>query len=179
MSTSSDLRYPVGKFQATPAPSPAQRAEWFLILADFPFQMRAAVADLSEAQLNWPYRPEGWTIRQVVHHCADSHLNAFTRFKLALTEDSPRIKPYDEAAWAELPDTAHTPVAASLSLLEGLHARWFVLLANMSADAFERRYLHPDHSKPFSLSLALDLYQWHARHHLAHVAQAKRLHGGL
>lgn len=175
--SSIDLRYPVGGFLATANPNTTLKAEWIKIISDFPAQLRAATSGLTEEQLNWPYRPGGWSIRQVVHHCADSHANAFIRFKLALTEEGPNIKPYDEAAWAKLVDTVHTPINSSLAILDGLHARWTVLLDHLSETDYERCFFHPEHGTAFSLTLGLDTYQWHCRHHLAHVEQAKRLNG--
>lgn len=173
MSSNTDLRYPVGKFQATEEPDAATIKKWIGIIADFPAQLRAEVEGLGETQLNWQYRPEGWSIRQVVHHCADSHINAICRFKFALTEDGPTIKPYHEAAWAELADVVHTPVAASLSLLDGLHARWATLLAHLSEKELQRYFVHPEHGQQFSVVLGIDHYQWHCRHHFGHVQQAK------
>lgn len=170
----SDLRFPVGELVENPNPSAATQAEWRQTLADFPQQVRIVTQDLSAEQLSYRYRPNGWTIRQVVHHCADSHLNAFIRFKLALTEDSPTIKPYDETAWAELPD-CDLPIANSLAILEGLHARWCALICQLSEADLQRVFLHPEHGKAFSLLLGIDNYQWHCRHHLAHIHQALRL----
>jgi hypothetical protein len=175
MPSNKDLRYPVGKFQATENPDTDTINSWIRLIADFPAQVRAEVSQLDEKQLNWQYRPEGWSIRQVLHHCADSHINAMCRFKFALTEDGPTIKPYNETAWAELPDVVHTPIAASLSLLEGLHARWATLLLHLSAADYERYFIHPEHGKVFSIVLGIDHYQWHCRHHLGHIRQAKRM----
>ena len=169
-----NLSYPVGPFNPISNPDAAQRQQWMQTIADFPDQIRAAVDGLDDVALSWRYRPEGWTIRQVVHHCADSHLNAYTRFKLALTEDHPGIKPYEEALWAELSDSI-LPLVPSLQILEGLHKRWHHLLQQMSETDFERTFFHPEHGTVFSLSLALDNYDWHCRHHLAHVRQAQKL----
>jgi DinB superfamily len=134
-----DLRYPVGKYQPTPKLSPEERRAAIEDLAATPGRLRAAVTGLTPAQLDTPYRPEGWTVRQVIHHLPDSHVNAYVRFKLALTENEPVIKPYDEARWAELPDSSVTPVETSLALLGALHERWVVLLQEMSAGQFARR----------------------------------------
>ncbi|MEZ4983822.1 MAG: putative metal-dependent hydrolase [Saprospiraceae bacterium] len=166
------LAYPVGRFTPQGDYSDEKRAEWVQTLAIFPAQLATEVATLDAEGLNQQYRPGGWNIRQVVHHCADSHLNAYIRFKLALTEDNPTVKPYDEAAWAALPDTDSTPVYASLELLRYLHQRWVVLLNNMSEADFHRTYYHPEHEASFTLWGALDTYQWHCRHHLAHVLLA-------
>lgn len=172
MSTIS-LAYPVGIFEATSEPDPSTIEGWKQTIANFPAQMRQAVESLAEEELSYRYRPGGWTIRQVVHHCADSHLNAYTRFKLALTEDNPGIKPYNETAWAELPDY-EMPLAASLQILDGLHQRWEAMLRQMQPADFDRTFFHPEHGTVFSLTLALDNYDWHCRHHLAHVHQARK-----
>ncbi len=169
-----NLSYPVGKFVSTDAPDAAHFQLWIRTIADFPAQLRQAVNELDDAALRWRYRPGGWTIRQVVHHCADSHMNAYTRFKLALTEEHPGIKPYNESAWAELADS-QLPLEPSLILLEGLHQRWTALLEKMTPADFEATFFHPEHGTVFSFSLALETYDWHCRHHLAHVLQAKEL----
>ena len=130
--------------------------------------MRAAVAGLDETQLNTPYREGGWTVRQVVHHVPDSHMNSYVRFKLALTEDKPTIRPYDEAAWAELPDSRSTPIATSLTLLETLHDRWVGLLRSMSDADFARRIIHPERGE-LTLDALVTMYAWHSRHHVAHI----------
>ena len=163
-----DLRYPVGKFTVDPGLTPDKRSALIAQIAAAPRELRAAVTALSPAQLETPYRPGGWTGRQVVHHVPDSHMNAYIRFKLALTEENPTIKPYDESAWAKLVDTAQTPVETSLALLDALHERWVRLLTSMSAEDFERRLVHPDHG-PVTTGWLLQLYAWHGRHHTAHV----------
>lgn len=173
--TTADLRYPVGRFTFTGADE-ASRAESIAIIADLPARMRAAVQGLSDAQLDTRYRPDGWTVRQVVHHVPDSHMNAYTRFKLALTEDTPRIKPYEEGKWAELPDGRSGPLAPSLAILDGLHARWTLLLRSMRPEDFDRELDHPEHGK-ISLNRMLPLYAWHCRHHLAHITELKRREG--
>ena len=170
--TTADLRFPVGRFAFTGADENA-RAESIAIIADLPARMRAAVKGLSDAQLDTRYRPEGWTVRQVVHHVPDSHMNAYMRFKFALTEDTPRIKPYDEARWAELTDGRSGPVEPSLAILDGLHARWTLLLRSMGAADFDRQLEHPEHGL-LSLDRMLALYAWHCRHHVAHVTELKR-----
>jgi hypothetical protein len=173
--TTPDLRFPVGRFAFTGADE-ASRAESIAIIADLPARMRAAVQGLSDAQLDTRYRPDGWTVRQVVHHVPDSHMNAYMRFKFALTEDTPRIKPYDEGAWAELPDGRSGPVDPSLSILDGLHARWTVLLRSMRPADFQRQLEHPEHGV-LSLDRMLALYAWHSRHHVAHITELKRREG--
>jgi uncharacterized damage-inducible protein DinB len=171
-----DLKYPIGKFVA-PAAVPAEdRARLIGELRDAPARLREAVAGLNETQLDTPYRPGGWTVRQVVHHIPDSHLNAYLRFRLALTEDQPAIKPYDEARWAELADARSGPVEVSLGLLTALHARWVALLESLSVGQWTRAYRHPDMGA-VSLDKALALYAWHGRHHVAHVTSLRQRSG--
>ena len=167
MTDQDDLRYPVGRFCPPAASMPGVRAAQIETLRLLPERLRAAVAGLNEAQLDTPYRDEGWSVRQVVHHFADSHANAFIRFKLALTEDWPTIKPYDEAAWARLPDS-RLPIDGSLVFIDSLHARWVALLQSMSEEDFQRGYNHPEMG-PQNLAAALALYEWHSRHHVAHI----------
>ena len=162
------LRYPVGRFAVDRQLTAETRRALIGQIAAAPRELRTAVAVLSPAQIDTPYRPDGWTVRQVVHHVPDSHMNAFIRFKLALTEDNPTIKPYDEAAWAKLADTARVPVETSLALLDALHARWVALLESMSGEDFDRRLVHPDHG-PITTGWLLQLYAWHGRHHTGHV----------
>lgn len=163
-----DLRYPIGKFSFPEATTRDERRQWIGEIADAPSRLRAAVTGLSHEQIETPYRPGGWTVRQVVHHIPESHINAYIRFKLALTEDSPIVKPYDEAAWATLPDVAVTPVETSLALLEALHARWVRLLACMDEADFARTFQHPELGT-IRLEQNLALYAWHGRHHVAHI----------
>jgi uncharacterized damage-inducible protein DinB len=165
----SDLRYPIGPFGVEGEITAARRDGWLNEIAEAPALLRSAVHGLSEAQFDTPYREGGWTVRQVVHHVPDSHLNAYLRFKLALTEENPTIRPYAEARWAELPDTAGTQVGVSLMLLEALHRRWIVLLRAMREADWSRTYVHPEHQNPFTLDRALALYAWHGRHHVAHI----------
>jgi hypothetical protein len=171
-----DLRFPVGEFTVDPAITPEKRHALIRQIAEAPAALRAAVSDLSDRQLDTPYRPDGWTVRQVVHHVPDSHLNAYVRFKLALTEENPTIKPYDEAAWANVADTVRTPTAVSLDLLESLHHRWVVLLESMKANDFARPLFHPDRGA-ITLDWMLQLYAWHGRHHAAHVTELRRREG--
>lgn len=165
-----DPRFPVGKFQYTPANTAEDRNARIEVLAQLPAKVRQAVSGISKAQLETPYREGGWTVRQVVHHLADSHANAFSRTKLALTEDKPTIKPYNEAAWAELPDNI-ADIEPSLRILEGVHARWVALLRSLSTEQFEAVYQHPERG-PMTLEKTLALYEWHSNHHLAHIHQA-------
>ncbi len=171
-----DLRYPIGLFDWNVRPSEADRARYVQEIADAPAQLRTAVRGLSEEQLNTPYRPGGWTVRQVAHHLPDSHLNAYVRFKLALTEDKPTIRPYNEARWAELEDTRRTPIATSLELLEALHQRWVVLLRAMAPADFARRFVHPEMGE-LDLNLYTAQYAWHGRHHVAHITGLRQRSG--
>jgi len=168
------LKYPTGKFvRGTKAATTARIAECVAVIEAFPAALRTAVQGLSDAQLDTPYRPGGWTIRQVVHHLADSHGHAPTRFKLALTEATPVIKPYKEALWAELPDGRSMPVEPSLQIITGLHARWGVIVRHMATADFDRAYFHPEQNREVRLSEALELYVWHSGHHLAHISRLK------
>ncbi len=175
---SDDLRYPVGAFQAPAVVSADDRAAFIETIAETPALLRAAVAGLDDDQLDTPYRPEGWTVRQVVHHLPDSHMNAYIRFRLSLTEDRPVIRPYYEAEWARLPDAASGPVAYSLALLEALHVRWVVLLRAMTDADFLRVYRHPEQpGRDLPLSEVLATYAWHCRHHLAHITSLRERMG--
>jgi uncharacterized damage-inducible protein DinB len=167
-----ELRYPVGRF----APSAeGSRTEQIETLRRLPERLRAAVNGLNDTQLDTPYREGGWTVRQVVHHVADSHANSYVRFKLALTEDLPAIKSYDEAAWAELPDSRMS-VDISLSLLAALHARLVALIESMSESDFDRSYKHPERG-PMTLAANLALYSWHSKHHTAHITRLRERMG--
>lgn len=163
-----DLRYPAGTLTYDADVTPGKRTAWIRQIAEAPAALRRAVEGLTADQIESPYRPEGWTVRQVVHHVADSHLNAYTRFKLALTEDNPTIKPYDEGAWATLADTPQTPIEVSLTLLEALHARWVAVLEAMKPEDFARPLVHPANG-PMTLDGLLQMYAWHGRHHIGHV----------
>ena len=164
------LRFPIGQLQLPTAPlTPTERAAYVQQLAELPAQLSAAAQRLGAARLAKPYRFGGWTGHQVIHHVADSHLNAYCRFRLALTEDNPTIKPYDEAAWAELPDVAAVPVAVSLGLLAGLHQRWVALLKHLPGTDWQRTFYHPENRQTTTLDQALATYAWHGRHHLAHL----------
>jgi len=165
----SDLRFPVGQFQSEGQKlSDARRVQLVNEIAETPARLRDAVRGLTDAQLDTPYRDGGWTIRQVVHHVPDSHLNSYVRFKLALTEDSPVIKPYDEAAWANLADSQTTPIEVSLTLLDSLHERWVTLLRSLAPEQFARTFRHAERGL-VSLDDNIALYAWHGRHHVAHV----------
>jgi hypothetical protein len=174
--TSTDLRYPIGRFERETNLTNTRRAQLIDGIAALPTQLRSAVHGLTEEQLSTPYRPEGWTVRQVVHHVADSHLNAYIRFKLALTEPEPTIKPYDEKVWAALADSRTAPPEISLALLESLHNRWSFLLRSLNSQEFTRKFHHPE-SGTLTLETQLDLYHWHGLHHLAHITSLKRRMG--
>ncbi|MQA89687.1 MAG: putative metal-dependent hydrolase [Gemmatimonas sp.] len=165
----SDPRYPIGTFQAEVGLDDARRAQLIDDIEALPLRLSAAVAGLSEREWEESYRDGGWTVRQLVHHVADSHLNAYMRFRLALTEETPAIKPYLEARWAELPDVAITPPEVSLALLESLHRRWVDLLRALPASEYSRELHHPEMGENVSLEAMLGLYSWHGRHHVAHV----------
>jgi hypothetical protein len=175
--TATDPRYPIGKFEAPAGSiSEQQRKEWIAAVEETPLRMREAVKGLNAQQLNTPYREGGWTVRQVVHHVPDSHMNAYVRFKLALTEDNPTIKPYAEDKWAELGD-GNTPVEVSLQLLDSLHVRWVSLLKSLKEPDWKRTYHHPAMGKTLTLEQVLGLYAWHGRHHVAHVTTLRKTHG--
>lgn len=167
-----DQRYPIGKFQWEDNLSEARRRELIEQITEAPSKVRAAVAGLSEQQLDTPYRDGGWTVRQLVHHLADSHMNAYVRFKLALTEDEPTIKTYEQDRWAETVDSRTASAGISLALLDGLHHRWTMLLRSMRAEDFARKFTHPEHGK-ITLERLLGLYAWHGRHHTAHVTELR------
>ena len=168
-----DLRFPVGKFHYDGTPNDQQKQAFLQEVEQTPTKLRAAVKGLSDSQLDTPYRPEGWTVRQVVHHVPDSHLNAYVRFKLALTEDDPTIKPYAEDRWAELSDTKATPIEVSLTLLDSLHDRWVRLLNSLTTEQWKRTFRHPEMG-PMTLEKTLALYAWHGRHHVAHVTELRK-----
>lgn len=163
------LKYPIGKFTKPAKLTSELLNSYTLVIERFPQRLKTEVADLTNEQLDTEYRPDGWTIRQVVHHCADSHMNSFIRFKLALTEDKPIIKPYLGDRWAELTDTKTMPIEPSLSLLTGLHARWTVLLRSLSGKDLSRGFVHPEHGREFQLDENIGLYAWHCNHHLVHI----------
>ncbi len=164
-----DERYPIGKAEVAERIGPERREELIREIEEAPRRLRAAVEGLTDAQLDTPYREGGWTVRQVVHHVPESHMNSYVRFRLALTEEEPTIKPYSEKAWAELPDARTQAIEPSLRLLEALHERWVALLRSMTPEQFARGFIHPEHSRRMSLDQALQIYAWHGRHHVAHV----------
>ncbi len=171
-----DLRYPIGRFEWRGENSEDDRRRYLDEIEQAPAHLRAAVAGLSEEQLDTRYRPGGWTVRQVVHHVPDSHLNSYARFRLALTEDEPTIKPYDESRWAELTDARTAPIEVSLAFLESLHRRWVLLLRSLSPADYARQFRHPELGA-VSLDRNLALYAWHGRHHVAHVRSLRERMG--
>jgi uncharacterized damage-inducible protein DinB len=171
-----DLRYPIGKYESKESLTPAERDIAISQIEATPEGLRNAVAGLSHEQFDTQYRPGGWTVRQVVHHLPDSHLNSYVRMKLALTENEPTIKPYDEALWAKLRDSSDTPVEVSLTLLEALHHRWDVLMRSLQPEDFARRLRHPERG-PMTLDDLVGLYAWHGRHHVAHITALRAREG--
>ncbi len=167
------LRYPIGKFQAKPDYTPEELKKYAQDISHLPGQLRKAVKDLNEAELDTPYRPDGWTVRQTVHHVADSHMNSYVRFKLALTEEKPVIKPYEEQLWAELEDGKHAPIDISMLLLEALHLRWVMLLESLTPEHWQKVFMHPV-SGEVSLAKAAGLYAWHGKHHVAHITELRK-----
>lgn len=167
-----DLKYPIGKF-VEKSFSEMKFAEWLLDIKFLPLQLESAILNLDEAQLHTPYRLEGWTVHELIHHVADSHMQAYTRFKLGLTENNPTIKPYNEAAWATLADTKNLPVNISFTLLHAVHLRWHEVLKNITTEEWERTVFHPEQQKEISLWNLLGQYSWHGRHHVAHILKLR------
>ena len=168
-----DPRYPIGKFQQPLEVTPQLRQQAIAIISQAPAQLRLAASELSATQLDTPYREGGWTVRQLVHHVPDSHLNAYIRLRLALTEEQPMIKPYEENLWAQLPDAKTAPIEISLALLDALHDRWVRLWRSLTADQFGRVFVHPEHG-PRTVDWLLFLYAWHGRHHVAHITELRK-----
>jgi len=171
-----DLRFPTGTFSFNPHPTPEMRRDAIRAIAAAPPALRQAVAGLDARQLDTPYRPGGWTVRQVVHHVPDSHMQAYARFKLALTEDNPTIKPYDENAHAILGDMT-LPLGVSYRILEGVHARWMAVYQAMAPEQWSRTFVHPERGETMDLSSHLQLYAWHSRHHVAHITHLRQREG--
>ncbi|MDM1294112.1 putative metal-dependent hydrolase [Sphingobacterium sp. N143] len=167
------LRYPIGRFAIPDSIDRQLLGDWIKTIADFPARLKSEVNDLTDTALEKKYRPDGWTIRQVIHHCADSHMNSFIRFKLALTEEHPIIKLYEEDLWAELPDTKNSPIESAIKLLEGLHERWEILLKSLTEEQLERAFIHPATKRLITLKVNVGLYAWHCNHHLMHIVNAK------
>jgi hypothetical protein len=166
------LKFPIGKFSKPDFISQNDLNNWISDIEIFPTNLMKLTQNLSTEKLNWIYRPDGWTIKQVIHHCADSHINSFVRFKLALTEDLPIIKPYEEAKWAELIDGSSDSIKPSLQIVEGVHARWVLLLKTFKEEELKRKLIHPANNKKYFLDEMIGLYAWHCNHHLAHIEQA-------
>lgn len=166
------LKFPIGEFSKPETMDATYIKEAIEAVASFPNSLEEVLKDVTVEQLNWKYRPEGWTIKQVVHHCADSHMNSLIRFKLTLTEDVPTIRPYYEDKWAELPDSLDDDLEDVLLLLRGLHAKLAKVMSHLSETDLQREYVHPEHGVKFKLNEAVGTYAWHSNHHLAHVKQA-------
>jgi len=170
------LKYPIGKYIEQPF-SDKQLKEWLLDIQALPQHIEYAITNLDEAQLATPYREGGWTVKQLVHHVADSHMNAYIRFKLGLTEENPSIKPYEEKAWAEMIDTKNIPINVSITLLYALHKRWSEILNNISGEEWKRTVFHPEHKKEITLWFLLGMYAWHSKHHVAHITSLREREG--
>ncbi|SFA99415.1 DinB superfamily protein [Flavobacterium swingsii] len=166
------LKFPIGHFTKPDLISEKDIKNWIETIEMFPSKLKNTVSNLSAEELNWKYRPEGWKIKQVIHHCADSHINSFIRFKLALTEDNPTIKPYDESKWAELIDGNCDDISSSLLILEGVHTRWTMLLKSFDTSDLAKTFIHPESKKTYKLKEIIGLYAWHCNHHFAHIEQA-------
>lgn len=171
------LQYPIGQYEEPTFIAQSLLEEYICDIGSFPNRLRKEVDGLSDEQLDTPYRPGGWTVRQVVNHCADSHMNSMIRFKLALTEDKPTIKPYIEERWAELSDSKTMPIGPALLMLEGLHSRWTTLLRSLTKEELERSLVHPQHEQEIRLDNCIGLYAWHCNHHLAHITVLKKRMG--
>lgn len=167
--TTEELKYPIGRYERPTAFTAAILKKNIQDIENFPRKIRREVQALTAEQLDTPYRPGGWTIRQLVNHCADSHMNSLVRFKLALTEEKPIIRPYFEDRWAELSDSKKIPIAPALKMIEGLHERWVVLLKNLTKEELAKTFIHPEQNKEFSLEETVAIYAWHCNHHLAHI----------
>lgn len=172
-----NLKLPLGKFAMPSLITKELLAEWISDISRFPTRLKIEVSTLSDTQLDTPYRPDGWTVRQVVNHCADSHINAFIRVKLALTEDNPTTIGYHQDLWAMLPDSKNNSIDAALKIIEGLHERWSVLLNNLTGQELERTFFHPGQKRNMSISENIALYAWHSNHHLAHITSLKKREG--
>jgi len=173
------LKYPIGKFETPATISEQQIKTWINELKLFPERLIELLAGLSVEQLNWVYRPNGWMIKQVVHHCADSHMNSIIRFKFCLTEDTPTIKPYYESDWAKLHDSLNNDLSNTLDIIKGVHAKLVILLNTLNSNELKRTFIHPDHDKPITLSENIGIYAWHSNHHLAHIKQALKYKGNF
>ncbi|MCL6523924.1 MAG: putative metal-dependent hydrolase [Thermoflavifilum sp.] len=171
------MRYPIGRFQAPNPITDEDIHRSINAIATLPQELEKSVIHLQTAQLQTPYRPGGWTVQQVIHHLSDSHMQVYARFKLALTEDNPVVKPFAEDRWAALPDSTLVPIEASLALLHALHSRWVALMEAMLPEQWERTYFHPEHQQSFSLKWVACMYAWHGRHHLMHIVKLRERMG--
>ena len=169
------LKFPVGKFKEPAIIDESHIKNWIKIIKDFPHQLKQETSNLSENELEKTYRPDGWTIRQLVNHCADSHMNSLIRFKLALTENTPIIKAYHEDLWAEMSDSKFFPIQSSIKILEGVHERWVNLLENLTEKEMNMSYIHPDSKEVISIKTNIGIYAWHCEHHLNHIVIAKKM----
>ena len=172
-----ELKYPIGKFNPLQELNKQNRKKWMKTIRRFPKNLRAVIRNLNNSQLDTPYRPGGWTLRQVIHHLADSHLNSYIRFKWALTEETPLIKTYHQVKWAELPDAKSSPINPSIRTLRGIHKRWSILMNAMTEEDFRRELTHPEWKDNLSLNRMLSLYAWHCDHHLAHITSLMTRNG--
>jgi hypothetical protein len=177
MISTESLRYPIGKFSFPEQKDVSVIPVHVAVIEDFPSKLRLEVSLLDDRQLDTPYRENGWTIRQVVHHVADSHINSYCRFKLAMTEDNPVIKPYFEDRWAELPEAKFSAVSYSLDIINAIHSRWVLFLKNLGPGDYDRTFIHPEYNRTITLYQALCMYSWHCNHHLAHITELKRRNG--
>lgn len=175
--TTTELRFPIGEFDPDAPIAAADRAKRIREIAAAPAALRAAIAGLSESQLETPYRPGGWTVKQVVHHVPESHFQAYCRMKLALTEEQPTVKPYEESLWARLPDVPKIPLELSLTLVDAVHARWDILLHAMTDADFGRTYYHPGYKRVYTMDQVVAMYAWHGKHHIAHITSLRRRSG--
>lgn len=174
MHNTEDLKYPIGKLDFPDLITKDNISEWIQTLEEFPNQVETELQDLKDKELEFCYRPDGWNIKQVINHCIDSHMNSMIRFKLALTENNPTIRPYEEAKWADLSDTKSYDIKESLVLLKSLHKRWTFFLKDLGEDEFKRTFIHPDGNETISLEENLCIYDWHCKHHLQHIINAKK-----
>lgn len=177
MNSSEHKKFPIGPFEQPENICDSKLDEYIKVIKDFPGKLKNLIEDFSDDQLDTQYREGGWTVRQLVNHIADSHINSFMRFKLALTEENPVIKPYDEAKWAELQDSANMPVKPAMRMIKGTHQRWVALLKSLTNRQFEKTFHHPEHNKDYTLRNCLALYAWHCNHHFAHIENLKKEKG--
>ncbi|HSD15048.1 MAG TPA: putative metal-dependent hydrolase [Flavobacterium sp.] len=173
------LKFPIGRFTCPEEITREHLEIWKQTIREFPKQLKEKAETLSVTELNWKYRPDGWNIKQVIHHLADSHMNALIRLKLTLTEDTPVIRPYEEALWAQLTDSLQDDIHASLKIIEGIHERWLQILENLTQHDWNRMYYHPQHQRLFSVEEGLGNYHWHCKHHFAHIEQALSYKGKI